>query len=104
VKELLLCMNDSGVCMKFPTPCHPSVRMSFTKDVYHIICLTGSCSGSTLHIVFGTYQVSLQPADQTPPIQNDKYQCHIDTVISPDDGQNCAPSCIYLHDCTRMHG
>jgi len=30
--------------------------------------------------------VSLQPADQKPPIQSDKYQCPIDTVISPDDG------------------
>jgi len=30
--------------------------------------------------------VSIQPADQTPPIQSDKYQCRIDTVISPEDG------------------
>ena len=30
--------------------------------------------------------ISIQPADQTPPIQSDKYQCRIDTVISPDDG------------------
>ena len=63
---------------------------------------------------------SLQPADQTPPIQSDKYKCRIDTVISPDDGhmvapehvekrnkytkQNCAPTWIHLQDCTRMHG
>jgi len=25
--------------------------------------------------------VSIQPADQTPPIQSDKYQCRIDTAI-----------------------
>jgi len=25
--------------------------------------------------------VSIKPADQTPPIQSDKYHCHIDTVI-----------------------
>ena len=30
--------------------------------------------------------ISVQPADQTTPIQSDKYQCRIDTVISPDDG------------------
>jgi len=29
-------------------------------------------------------------ADQTPPIQSDKYQCLIDTVISPDDGHMVA--------------
>jgi len=34
--------------------------------------------------------VSLQPADQTPPIQSDKYPCRIDTVISPDDGHMVA--------------
>jgi len=28
--------------------------------------------------------VSLKPTDQTPPIQSNKYQCRIDTVISPD--------------------
>ena len=33
---------------------------------------------------------SFQPGDQTPPIQSDKYQCHIDTVISPDDGHMVA--------------
>ena len=29
--------------------------------------------------------VSLQPADQTPPTQSDKGQCHIDRVVAPDD-------------------
>ena len=32
----------------------------------------------------------IQPADQTPPIQSDKYQCRKDTVISPDDGHMVA--------------
>jgi hypothetical protein len=31
-------------------------------------------------------RVKLQPLDQMPPIQSNKYQCCIDTVISPDDG------------------
>ena len=35
------CVWMTGVCMKFPTPCSPSVRMSCTKGVYHTICLTG---------------------------------------------------------------
>jgi len=26
--------------------------------------------------------ISIQPADRTPPIQRDKHQCRIDTVIS----------------------
>ena len=34
--------------------------------------------------------VKLQPADQTPPIQSDKYKCRIGTVISPDDGHMVA--------------
>ena len=34
--------------------------------------------------------VSLQPADWTPPIKSDKYQCCIGTVISPDDGHMVA--------------
>jgi hypothetical protein len=50
VKELLWCMNDSGVCRMFPTLCSASVRMSCTKHVYHIICLTGRCSGSRLRL------------------------------------------------------
>jgi hypothetical protein len=57
---------------------------------------------------------STPPADQTPPIQSDKYQCSIDTVIfswwwahgCPKHGdkrnkyikQNCAPSWIYLRE------
>ena len=34
--------------------------------------------------------VKLEPADQTQPIQSDKYQCRIDTVISLDDGHMVA--------------
>ena len=34
--------------------------------------------------------VSLQPADRTPPIQSDEYQCHTDTMTSPDDGHMVA--------------
>jgi len=35
--------------------------------------------------------VSLKPANQTPQTtQSDKYQCGIDTVISPDDGHMVA--------------
>jgi len=34
--------------------------------------------------------ISIQPADQTPTIQSDKYQCRIDTIISPDDGHMVA--------------
>jgi len=56
--------------------------------------------------------LKIQPAEQTPPIQNDKYQCRIDTVIfswwrvrgfpkhvqkkNKYIKQNCAPSWIYL--------
>jgi len=31
-----------------------------------------------------------EPADQTPPIQSDKYQCRIGTAISSDDGHMVA--------------
>ena len=37
-------------------------------------------------LLVGVKLASIQPADQTPPIQSDKYQCRIYTVISPDDG------------------
>ena len=63
---------------------------------------------------------SIQPADQSPPTQSDKYQCRIDTVIfswwwargwpkrvekrNKYINQNCAPSWTYLQDYTGMHG
>jgi len=59
-------------------------------------------------------------ADQTPPIQSDKYQCRIDTLIfswwwsceCPKHEEkwnkyvkhNSAPSWIYLRNYTEMHG
>ena len=36
------------------------------------------------------WYLSLQPADQTAPLQSGKYQCRINTVISPDDGHMVA--------------
>ena len=61
-----------------------------------------------------------QAADRTPPIQSDKYQCHIDTVIfswqwahgcqkhvekiNKYIKQNCAPSWTYLQDYTGRQG
>jgi hypothetical protein len=36
------------------------------------------------------WYLSLQPADQTAPIQSGKYQSRVDTVISPDDGHMIA--------------
>jgi len=61
--------------------------------------------------------IEIQPADQTPPIQSDKYQCRIQE-LSPDDGHfdtrnkwrreinkyiktNCAPSWTHLRDYTQ---
>ena len=46
-------------------------------------CYFSLCMGGVWSI--GWSEISLQPADGTPPIQSDKYQCRIDTVISPDD-------------------
>ena len=44
------------------------------------LCDTGICH--SVWVATGLLVgVSLQPADQTPPIQSDKYQCRIDTVI-----------------------
>jgi len=63
--------------------------------------------------------VPIQPEDQTSPIQSDKYQCRIDTVISSwwwSHGcakhvekrnkyikHNCAPNWTYLQEYTGMH-
>jgi hypothetical protein len=50
-------------------------------------------TGIFLSVLLGSglqVAVSLQPADQIPPIHSDKYQCRIDTVISPDDGHMVA--------------
>ena len=62
--------------------------------------------------------VSLQPADQTPPKQSDKYQCRTNTVIyswwwahgcskhvqkwNKYINQNCAPSRTYLQDSQKF--
>jgi len=34
-----------------------------------------------LSLCMGGVLSEIKPADQTPPIQSDKYQCHIDTTI-----------------------
>ena len=53
------------------------------------LCDTGICH--SVWVVSGLLVgVKLQPADWMPPIQSDKYQCHIVTVISPDDGHMVA--------------
>ena len=53
------------------------------------LCDTGICH--SVWVASGLLVgVKLQPVDQTPPMQNDKYQCRIDTVISPDDGHMVA--------------
>ena len=41
-------------------------------NVYLSPCMDG---------VWSAAWIEMQPADQTPPIQNDKYQCRIDTAI-----------------------
>ena len=45
-------------------------------------CYLSLCVG----IVRSAGWIEIQPADQTTPIQTDKYQCRIDTVIFSDDG------------------
>jgi len=67
----------------FQAPCaHHQEKLMY-------LCNTGIC-----HFVWVAsgllVGVKLQPADQTPPIQSDKYQCHIDKLISPDDGHMVA--------------
>ena len=53
------------------------------------LCDTGICHSVWVasDLLVG---VKLQPADQTPPIQSDKYQCCKDTVISTEDGHMVA--------------
>ena len=46
---------------------------------YLSLCMGGVWSAGWIATAF-------QPADHTPPIQSDKNQCRIDTVISTDDG------------------
>ena len=45
------------------------------------LCDTGIC-----HSGWVASGQLVGPADQTPPIQSDKYQCRIDTAFSPDYG------------------
>ena len=49
----------------------------FMRHWYLSLCMGGVWSAGCIEI---------QPADQTPPNQNDKYQCRIETVISLEDG------------------
>ena len=60
------------------TMCPPSVEIALSMGHWYLsLFMGGFCSAGWSE---------LQPADQTPPIQSDKYQCRIDTAISPDDG------------------
>jgi len=52
------------------------------------LCDTGTCH--SVWVASGLLvglNLQSQAADQTPPIQSDRYQCHIDNSnFSPDDG------------------
>jgi len=83
---LSLCMGGVWSAGWSETPTSPCAHHQ-EKLLY--LCDTGICYSVWVasRLLVG---VKLQPADQTPPIQSDKYQCRIDTVISPDDGHMVA--------------
>ena len=78
------------------------------------------CLSLCMGDVWSAGWISIQPADQTPPIQSDKYQCLIDKVIfswwwahrcpkhvekrNKYVKQNCALGLTYLQDYRGMHG
>ena len=61
---------------------HPSAHHWRRKLLY--LCDTGICHfgwvASGVRVVL-KLSISIQPADQTPTVQSDKYQCRIDTVV-----------------------
>ena len=89
------------------------IRASFIRRKLLYLCDIVICQ--SIWVVSGLLVgFSLQPADQTPPIQSDNCQCRIDTVIfswwcahgrpkhvqkiNKYINQNCPPSWIYLRD------
>ena len=61
-------------------------RASMRPSSVENYCIYATLALVTVWVASGRLiGVSLQPAYQTPPIQSDKFQCRIDTVISPDD-------------------
>ena len=77
----LVCLFLLSTCFGQPCAHHQE------KVLY--LCDTGICHSVWVASVL-LVGVKLQPADQTPPIESDKYQCRIDTVLSPDDGHMVA--------------
>ena len=67
-----------------PTRC--TILLSIFISLLYMFRATTCPSSGEITVSVRHWYLSLQPADQTPPIQSDKYQCRTDTVISPDDG------------------
>jgi hypothetical protein len=80
---ILLSIFISLLYMFRTTICPSSGEIAVSMRHWYLsLCMRGVWSAGWSYIRFST----LQPADQTPPTQSDKYQCRVDTVISPDDG------------------
>ena len=75
-KICLIYLFHFSTCFGHPSAHH---QEEITVSMRHwclSLCMGGVWSAGCI----GTL-VSIQPTDQTPPIQSDKYQCRIDTVI-----------------------
>ena len=70
------CLNSYlclfSTCFGHPSAHHQAINTVSIQHWYLSLCKCG---------VWSAGWFSIQPADQTPPIQSDKYQCRIDTVI-----------------------
>ena len=93
-KLMLLIIESSGISQINPTSCtiHFNIFIYFSSlhvSGIHVPiirrkllypCDIGICHSAWVAsgLLVG---LKIQPADQTPPMQIDKYQCHMDTVI-----------------------
>ena len=60
-------------CFGHPRAHHQEKMTVSMRQWYLSLCMGG---------VWFADWIEIQPADRSPPIQSDKYQCRIDTVIS----------------------
>ena len=84
----MLYLYDTGICHSVwvasgllvgLNPIQYKLQLVWSRDM-----LAGCCQPTyhmTIPIAFYIELDSIQPADQTPPIQSDKYQCRVDTAF-----------------------
>jgi len=78
-KYMYLCLFCT--CVGHPSAHHQEKITVSMRYWYLSLWMGGVWSAGWIETGFLQSCFSFQPADQTPPIQSDKYQCRLDTAI-----------------------